>query len=100
MSLPNTSAGYLGNALVKRDGVEHQFTEEEVKEYAKCMADVNYFAEKYVKVISLDEGLISFTPYSYQRKMFKHFNQNRMPSLMQIRQLLSLRIKEPPRARC
>lgn len=86
MSLPNTNAGYLGNALVKRDGVEHQFTEEEVKEYAKCMADVNYFAEKYVKVISLDEGLIPFTPYSYQKKMFEHFNQNRFNIVLACRQ--------------
>lgn len=86
MSHPNTSTGYLGNALVKRDGIEHQFTEEEVKEYAKCMGDVNYFAEKYVKVISLDEGLIPFKPYDYQQKMFNHFNNNRFSIVLACRQ--------------
>ena len=46
---------YLGNALVKRDGVNQNFSQEEVAEYVKCMKDPIYFAEKYIKVISLDD---------------------------------------------
>ena len=53
----NNEFGYLGNPSVKRDGVEASFTKEEVKEYAKCMKDPFYFANNYVKIISLDEGL-------------------------------------------
>ena len=86
MSQPKTSAGYLGNALVKRDGVEHPYTEAEVQEYAKCMEDPVYFASKYIKVINLDEGLIQFKPYNYQRKMLKHFNDNRFSIILACRQ--------------
>lgn len=86
MPTPNNSAGYLGNALVKRDGVEHQFTKEEVVEYAKCMKDPVHFAENYIKVISLDKGLVPFKPYDYQRKMFNHFNDNRFSIVLACRQ--------------
>ena len=77
---------YLGNALVKRDGVQDSFTQEEVSEYVKCMKDPIYFASKYVKVISLDDGLIPFTPYDYQERMFKHFNDNRFSIVLACRQ--------------
>ncbi len=86
MPTPNNSSGYLGNALVKRDSVEHQFTKEEVIEYAKCMKNPVHFAENYIKVISLDKGLISFKPYDYQRKMFEHFNDNRFSIVLACRQ--------------
>jgi hypothetical protein len=86
MPTPNNSSGYLGNALVKRDGVEYQFTKEEVIEYAKCMKNPVHFAENYIKVISLDKGLVSFKPYDYQRKMFEHFNDNRFSIVLACRQ--------------
>ena len=77
---------YLGNNLVKRDGVQDSFTQEEVSEYIKCMKDPIYFAEKYIKVISLDSGLVSFKPYEYQERMFKHFNDNRFSIVLACRQ--------------
>ncbi len=86
MPTPNNSSGYLGNALVKRDSVEHQFTKEEVIEYAKCMKNPVHFAENHIKVISLDKGLVSFKPYDYQRKMFEHFNDNRFSIVLACRQ--------------
>ena len=86
MTIVNGEAGYLGNPLVKRDGVQQNFTQEEVAEYVKCMKDAAYFAEKYVKVISLDEGLVSFKPYEYQDEMFKHFNENRFSIVLACRQ--------------
>ena len=86
MSLPKTNSGYLGNPLVKRDGVEHPYTEEEVQEYSRCMEDPVYFAEKYIKVINLDQGLIQFKPYKYQRKMLKHFDDNRFSIILACRQ--------------
>ncbi len=79
-------AGYLGNALVKKDGVQINYTREEVEEYAKCMSDVTYFSEKYIKVISLDDGLVPFKPYAYQSKMFKHFQDNRFSIVLACRQ--------------
>ena len=86
MTLINGDKGYLGNNLVKRDGVQDSFTQEEVSEYLKCMKDPIYFAEKYIKVISLDAGLVSFKPYVYQKKMFKHFNNNRFSIVLACRQ--------------
>ena len=77
---------YLGNPNVKRDGVQQQFTQNEVSEYLKCMKDPIYFAKTYVKVISLDKGLIPFKPYSYQEKMFDHFNENRFSIVLACRQ--------------
>lgn len=78
--------GYLGNPQVKRDGVNQQFTDQEVSEYLKCMKDPVYFAKTYVKVISLDKGLVPFEPYPYQKRMFEHFNQNRFSIVLACRQ--------------
>jgi len=78
--------GYLGNDLVKDDGVTHNYTPEEVSEYVKCMESPAYFARKYVKVINLDRGLVSFELYPYQEKMFEHFKQNRFSVVLACRQ--------------
>jgi hypothetical protein len=77
---------YLGNPNVKRDGVTHNFTEYELKEYVKCMKDPAYFARAYCKVISLDKGLVPFDLYPYQEKMFNHFNTNRFSVVLACRQ--------------
>lgn len=84
--IKNSEFGYLGNPSVKRDGVETQFTKEEVLEYAKCMKDPAYFARTYIKVISLDKGLVPFDLYPYQEKMFHHFNDNRFSIVLACRQ--------------
>jgi hypothetical protein len=83
---PNQNESYLGNINVKRDGVQHKFTEDEVKEYIKCSKDPVYFCKTYLKVISLDEGLVPFTLYPYQEQMFKHFNDNRFSIVLACRQ--------------
>ena len=82
----NNEFGYLGNPNVKRDGVETEFTKEDIIEYQKCMKDPAYFAEKYVKIINLDEGLVNFKLYPYQQKMFEHFNNSRFSIVLACRQ--------------
>ena len=86
MPIKNNEFGYLGNPNVKRDGVEVQFTLKEIKEYQKCMKNPSYFVETYVKIISLDDGLVAFKPYDYQRNMFDHFNNNRFSIILACRQ--------------
>ena len=86
LSLKNNVAGYLGNPNVKRDGIDQNFTKDEVTEYARCMQDPAYFARKYIKVISLDKGLVPFDLYPYQEKMFKHFRENRFSIVLACRQ--------------
>ena len=77
---------YLGNAQVKRDGVQQSWTKEDIKEYQRCMKDPVYFAEKYAKVISLDKGLVPFELYPYQKDMFEHFQNNRFSIVLACRQ--------------
>jgi hypothetical protein len=77
---------YLGNINVKRDGVNQQWSTELIQEYAKCMHDPEYFTEKYIKVISLDKGLVPFNLYQYQRNMFAEFNTNRFNIVLACRQ--------------
>ena len=84
--LKNNEFGYLGNPSVKRDGVETEFTKEQVLEYHKCMQDPAYFACTYIKIISLDEGLVPFDLYPYQEKMFNHFQNNRFSIVLACRQ--------------
>ena len=77
---------YNGNINVKRDGVTHNWTNQEVAEYAKCMKDPSYFASTYCKIISLDKGLVPFELYPYQEKMFNQFNTNRFNIVLACRQ--------------
>jgi hypothetical protein len=77
---------YLGNAQVKRDGVQQGWTKEDVQEYQRCMTDPVYFAETYGKVISLDKGLVPFKLYPYQKEMFNHFQNNRFSIVLACRQ--------------
>src|SRR5210317_2289556 len=77
---------YLGNINVKRDGVVQEWSKKEIREYKKCMDDPAYFAQNYVKIISLDSGLVPFSLYPYQRKMFSHFNDNRFSIVLACRQ--------------
>ena len=50
------------------------------------MSDPAYFIENYMKVIHPDHGLVPFKPYRYQKKMFKHFNDNRFSIILACRQ--------------
>ena len=69
--------GYLGNPNLKASGVEIEFTEEQVKEYVKCAKDPVYFIRNYVKVVSLDKGLIPFNLYDYQEELLNIIHDNR-----------------------
>jgi len=86
MELRNAEFGYLGNANVKKDGVSHNWSLDEVKEYSECVKSAVYFAEKYVKIVHLDSGLIPFKLYPYQKKMFEHFEENRFSIILACRQ--------------
>ena len=77
---------YLANNNVKKDGIIQEWSTEEVTEYAKCMKDPSYFTENYVKIISLDSGLVNFNLYEYQRKMFQQFVESRFNVVLACRQ--------------
>jgi len=75
--MTNKSKGYLGNKQLKEAGVDIEFTEEQVVEYMKCAKDPVYFIEKYIKVVSLDEGLVPFKLYDFQEDMVQTVHENR-----------------------
>jgi len=68
---------YLGNPNLKKSNIQQEWTKEEVEEYAKCMKDPVYFIENYMKIVSLDEGLIPFKLYGFQKEMVGTFHNNR-----------------------
>lgn len=68
---------YLGNPNLKKANVQQQWTKEELIEYQKCMDDPQYFIQTYVKIVSLDEGLIPFKMYDFQKEMIGTFHNNR-----------------------
>ena len=68
---------YLGNPNLKKANTPIQFTEEQVIEFLKCKEDPVYFANKYIKIVSLDEGLTQFHPYDFQEKLINNFHNNR-----------------------
>tara|TARA_B100000085_G_scaffold62959_1_gene55763 strand:- start:730 stop:2313 length:1584 start_codon:yes stop_codon:yes gene_type:complete len=78
--------GYLGNHLIKRSGIETEYTEHEMAEYLKCSENPTHFIENYTQIISLDEGLVPFELRGYQEKLINHFKDNRFSVVLASRQ--------------
>jgi hypothetical protein len=68
---------YLGNSNLKAAGVNVNFSPEQIEEYVKCSQDPLYFIKNYVKIVSLDKGLVPFEPYDYQEEMIRTIHENR-----------------------
>ena len=68
---------YLGNPNLKKANTQQSFTEEHVKEFLKCKADPVYFTEKHIKIVNVDEGLVSFNMYKFQKKLLKNLEKNK-----------------------
>ena len=68
---------YLGNPNLKKVNTPVEFTEEQIVEYQKCANDPLYFMEKYIQIVSLDEGLIPFKMYGFQKKIVETIHNNR-----------------------
>jgi len=68
---------YLGNPNLKKANTQIEFTEENIIEFLKCKEDPVYFARNYVKIVSLDRGLVPFNMYPFQEKLIQNFHDNR-----------------------
>ena len=68
---------YRDNPLLKKVGVEHKYTQEQVEEYIKCSKDPVYFCMNYIKIVNVDEGLINFKMWDFQKEMLNLFKDNR-----------------------
>ena len=74
---PTNVSHYLGNPNVKAPHSNLDYTPEQLREYKKCMEDPIYFAETYVKIMSVDYGTIPFSLYGFQKEMVETFRNNR-----------------------
>jgi len=68
---------YLGNPNLKKVNVPVEFTQEQILEFDKCSKDPLYFIQNYVKIVSLDEGLIPFKMYGFQKEIVGTIHNNR-----------------------
>jgi hypothetical protein len=68
---------YKGNPNLKAENVQIEFTKENIEEYIRCKENPIYFAKNYIKIVSLDDGLIPFSMYDFQEELITNFHQNR-----------------------
>ena len=68
---------YLGNPLLKKSNVPVEWTKEQILEYQKCMENPIYFIKNYIKIVSLDEGLVPFKMYDFQEDIVDTIHDNR-----------------------
>ena len=78
--------GYNGSPNLKKSGVNVNFTQEMLDEWIKCAKDPIYFAEKYIKIVHVDHGLIPIQLYEYQKEVIDKFQKNRKNIVLQSRQ--------------
>jgi hypothetical protein len=71
------SEKYLGNHNLKAADVPVEFTEDQVQEYLKCASDPIYFIKNYIKIVSLDEGLVPFEMWDFQEDIVDKVHNNR-----------------------
>ena len=71
------SSVYLGNPNLKKVNVPVEFTQEQIQEFDNCSKDPLYFIQNYVKIVSLDEGLVPFKMYNFQKEMIGTIHNTR-----------------------
>ena len=73
----STTDQYLGNPNLKKAHTPSRFTKKQVQEVLKCLESPKYFIENYLKIVTIDKGLVPFEMYDFQRKMVDTFHDNR-----------------------
>ena len=68
---------YLGNPNLKKVNTPVEYTKEQILEFQKCEKDPIYFMENYMKIVSLDEGLVPFKMYDFQKHIVRTIHDNR-----------------------
>ena len=68
---------YLGNPRLKKANVKLDYTEEQIKELARCAKDIRYFCNTYMKIVNVDEGLMNFSTYEFQDNIIHSVQKNR-----------------------
>jgi hypothetical protein len=77
---------YYLNPNIKKVNLVENYTPDQIQEYVKCSRDPIYFIEKYVKIISVDKGLIPLILRDYQKNIILSLWKNRNSILLAARQ--------------
>ena len=75
--MSKTQEIYLGNPNLKKANVPQEFSKDEIAEYLKCAKDPVYFIREYIRIVSLDHGVIPFKMYDFQEDMVQRFHDHR-----------------------
>lgn len=67
---------YKNKNGLKAANIPVEYTEDQINEYIKCSKDPIHFIENYVKIVSLDEGVVLFKMYDYQKKFIEILHNN------------------------
>ena len=78
---------YMSNPRLKKAGAKVYLSKKQVAEFVKCSEDPIYFMERYVKIINIDEGLISIKLYPKQKEMVSLAHNNRKTIVKAARQV-------------
>jgi len=78
--------GYNGNPLLKKARKQINWTPEQLQEWMKCAQDPIYFAEKYYKIVSLDEGFITIKLFEFQKDIIRAIKDHRRVAVNTSRQ--------------
>ena len=78
---------YYLNPRIKRANLVEEYTAEQILEYKKCSENLIYFIEKYIKINSLDHGLIPFKLRDYQKRLIEGYAKSNRIITLQSRQL-------------
>jgi len=68
---------YKGNPNLKSAQVRQEYTQEQITEFIKCSQNPIHFIEEYVNIVSIDEGLVPFKMYPFQKEIVSTFHDNR-----------------------
>jgi hypothetical protein len=78
--------GYLGNVNLKRKNTAIEWDQERVQEFIRCSSDIKYFAERYIKIVHVDRGLIPIELYPYQSQIIELTSNHRRVAVNTSRQ--------------
>jgi hypothetical protein len=70
-------ASYLGNENLKDSNVRVQWTKERLELLRKCKEDPSFFITRYIKVVTLAEGVTAFKLWAFQEKLIDTVHHNR-----------------------
>jgi hypothetical protein len=78
---------YNGNILIKKAYVKSELTYEHMIEQIRCSQDPIYFIENYCRIVSLDDGIIPFKLFDYQKEMIEMYKEHRFNLTLTARQM-------------